>query len=68
MKYEFLGVIGTLLILVGFLSDDQRTIRIFDMVGSLFFVVYGITIASFSTILLNGTLALVHIYKLAAKE
>lgn len=64
MRYEYLGIIGTVLILIGFLSDDQRKIRIFDAVGSAFFVVYGMTIGSISTIVLNSVLVIVHALKL----
>lgn len=60
---EWIGILGTVLILIGFTSSKERTIRIFDMIGSLFFIVYGATIGSLSTILLNSVLVLVHVYK-----
>lgn len=60
---EIIGIIGTLLILVGFCSDKERIIRIFDMAGSILFIIYGAAIGSISTILLNSVLVLVHIYK-----
>lgn len=64
MKYEIFGIIGTLLILVGFLSDSEKKIRLFDMAGSALFVLYGALIGAYSNILLNGTLIVVHIIKL----
>lgn len=67
MRYEYLGIIGTLLILVGFLSDKEKTIRIFDMAGSIMFILYGVMIGSISNILLNSALVLIHAYKLALK-
>lgn len=64
MKYELIGIAGTILILIGFLSNSERKIRIFDMIGSACFVTYGILIHAWSNILLNGILIFVHVYKL----
>lgn len=64
MTYELFGILGTVLILIGFLSDSEKKIRIFDMAGSALFVLYGILIGAYSNILLNGILILVHIFKL----
>jgi len=67
-KYEYLGIIGTALILIGFLSNDQRKIRVFDALGSVLFVMYGMTIGSISTITLNSVLVVVQILKLARQR
>ena len=64
MKYEFIGICGTILILIGFLSNSQKKIRIFDMLGSFCFVTYGILIGAYSNIILNGILIVIHLYKL----
>ena len=64
VKYEIIGIIGTLLILVGFLSNSEKKIRLFDMAGSVLFVVYGALVGAYSNILLNGILVFVHIFKL----
>lgn len=64
MKYELIGIAGTLLILIGFLSDSEKKIRLFDMAGSILFVIYGAVIGAWSNILLNGTLVIVHLVKL----
>lgn len=64
MTYELFGILGTVLILIGFLSDSEKKIRIFDMAGSALFVLYGILIGAYSNILLNGILIIVHIFKL----
>lgn len=53
-----------MLILVGFLSSSEKKIRLFDMAGSILFVLYGALIGSLSNILLNGALVLVHLVKL----
>lgn len=64
MSYELIGIAGTILILIGFLSNSEKRIRIFDMIGSACFVMYGILIHAWSNILLNGILIIVHIWKL----
>lgn len=64
MKYEIIGICGTILILIGFLSNSEKRIRIFDMIGSVCFVSYGFLIGAWSNVLLNGILIIVHIIKL----
>ena len=64
MRYELIGLTGTVLILIGFLSNSEKRIRIFDMIGSACFVTYGILIGAYSNIILNGILIFVHLYKL----
>lgn len=64
MKYELIGLCGTVLILIAFTFNTEKQIRIFDMVGSVLFVVYGALIGAYSNVLLNGVLILVHIVKL----
>ena len=63
LNNEILGIAGTLVILIGFFSDKEKVIRGFDLAGSFLFVIYGATIGSLSTILLNSVLILVHAYK-----
>lgn len=63
LSNEIIGIIGTFVILIGFLSDREKVIRGFDMAGAILFVIYGLTIGSLSTILLNTVLILVHTYK-----
>ena len=63
LNNEIIGITGTLVILIGFLSDKEKVIRGFDMAGSLLFVLYGFAIGSLSTILLNSVLILVHTFK-----
>lgn len=64
LKYELIGITGTLLILVGFLSNSEKKIRLFDMAGSILFVLYGALIGAWSNILLNGALIIIHLVKL----
>lgn len=64
MKYEAIGLLGTLFILIAFLFNTEKQIRIFDMIGSVLFVLYGALIGAYSNVVLNSTLIIVHIVKL----
>ena len=61
---EVIGILGTLFIILAFTRNGELQIRVFDVVGATLFVIYGITISSFSTILLNGLLIVIQIYKI----
>lgn len=64
MRYELIGLCGTVFILIAFLFNSEREIRIFDMIGSALFVIYGALIGAYSNVVLNGALIIVHIIKL----
>lgn len=61
---EILGVIASIIVLISFLTQDVKKIRIINIVGCICFVIYGITINAFSVWFLNGMLCLIHIWKL----
>ena len=64
MKYEAIGLCGTVFILIAFLLNGEKKIRIFDMIGSVLFVVYGALIGAYSNMILNSALIIVHLVKL----
>lgn len=64
MGNEALGIIATLFILLAFLQDGELQIRLLDSVGALLFVIYGVLIHSFSTVLLNAILIIIQSVKL----
>lgn len=64
MFFEILGVIGTAFIVIAFLLNGEKKIRIFDMIGAMISIIYGICIGAFSVVLLNSILTIIHIYKL----
>ena len=64
---EILGIVATLFVLLSFLFNKQKTIRIVNIIGAVVFVVYGILINSISVWLLNGALIGIHIYYLIKK-
>jgi len=61
---EIFGIIGTIIILLAFSFTGERKIRIFDIIGAVFFIVYGIITQTWSTFILNLFLIFIHIYKL----
>ena len=61
---EFLGIFGTLFIILAFTKNGELKTRIFDLIGAILFVIYGIIINSFSTILLNVILIIIQLYKI----
>ena len=61
---ELLGITATLFIIAGFLQSGELKIRILDCIGAVLFVVYGMCIHSFSTVLLNSVLIGIQIYKI----
>lgn len=65
---EWIGIAGTLFIILAFAMNGERKIRIFDLIGALLFIIYGVTIRSFSTILLNVVLVVVQAYKLLRRR
>ena len=66
--HEYVGILGSVIIVLAFAMKQEKYIRIFDMVGAALFVVYGILIHSFSNVFLNSMLILINVYRLYKKE
>lgn len=64
MIFEVLGTIASVMVLISFLMKSEKNIRTINIFGALLFVVYGIGIGAFSVWFLNGSLCLVHLYRL----
>lgn len=64
MKYELIGIIGTIFVLVSFLQKNEKKIRQINIIGASFFIIYGITTKTHSTAILNMTLLFIHLMKL----
>lgn len=61
---EALGILGTCFIVAAFTMNGEKKIRVLDSIGALLFIAYGISIGSFSTILLNSVLVAIQCHKL----
>lgn len=64
MKYEAVGLCGTVFILIAFMFNDEKRIRIFDLIGAVLFVAYGFLIGAYSNVVLNGILIVIQFVKL----
>ena len=64
MLLEIAGFIATTLVFISFLPKDVKPIRWFNLVGCIFFVVYGFGIGAFWTGFMNFCLIFVQIYHL----
>ena len=61
---EILGTIASIVVLISFLMKSEKKIRIINILGAFIFVIYGLGINAFSVWFLNGSLCLIHIYRL----
>lgn len=57
---ELIGYIGMGLTLISFTIDDMRKLRIVNLIGSLFWIVYGIGIGAGPTIGVNTIVVGIH--------
>ena len=67
MQFEIIGLLATLFVLMSFLMNDIRRVRVINIIGAALFVVYGYLVGAFSTSLLNALLIAVHISFLKKK-
>lgn len=64
MKYELLGMLGTVFVLLSFIQNDEKKIRKINILGAVLFVCYGLITKTYSTAFLNLCLCIIHIIKL----
>lgn len=64
MNNEVIGIVATCFIVFAFMQSGEKKIRIMDSIGAVLFIVYGICIHSFSTVLLNSILVFIQAMKL----
>ena len=63
-KVEILGLIATTLITLSYAWTNVKTIRIVNIVGSLFFIAYGILLGAHSVWIANSICTIINVYKL----
>lgn len=61
---ETIGMVATTLVFISFLFTDVKWIRMLNLVGSIFFVIYGFGIGAFWTGFMNAGLVFVNLYHL----
>lgn len=64
MNPEVLGLIASCIIFASGLMQSEKKLRAVDSVGSVLMSVYGALIGAPSVVLLNGGLAIAHLYRL----
>lgn len=64
MKYEILGLLGTVFVLVSFLQKNEIKIRQINILGAGLFAIYGFITKTYSTAILNIALIIIHLKKL----
>lgn len=62
--FEIIGIFATIFILIGFMSSNIKVVRVFNIIGSILFVIYGVAINAMSTWLLNGLCIILNVYKI----
>lgn len=60
MWIEVVGYIGMAFVLISFLFKDIKFVRIINIIGSLFTLVYGIMILAIPIIILDGSLLVIN--------
>ena len=58
---EIIGLVAGCFILLSFLMKGVKWIRIVNIIGAIGMVIYGATINSLTTIIINGTLVIIHL-------
>ncbi len=61
---EVIGIVASVMIVVSFFVNGEKTIRAANMVGSAVFIIYGVLIGSFSLIFLNSASIIVNTIKI----
>lgn len=65
---EVLGTIASLFVFVSFIFNNEKMTRSINIIGCILFVIYGAIISSWSVVLVNGGLMILHFYKLWRKK
>lgn len=66
MRYEWIGILGSMFVIAAFMCRDEKKIRILDTVGAVLFILYGVSIGSLSMVLLNTVLSLIQLHEIAS--
>lgn len=64
MSPEVLGLTASAIIFVSGLMQSEKKLRMIDAVGSVLMSIYGALIGAPSVVILNGGLAIAHVYRL----
>ncbi|MCL4270614.1 MAG: YgjV family protein [Anaerolineales bacterium] len=62
--YELIGYAGSILVAVSLAMKSLQRLRIINMIGAIFFIIYGLLIGALPVALLNGLTLFVNVYNL----
>ncbi len=60
MNWEIFGYIGTVIVLYSFLIESIYRLRLINSIGSIFWIVYGLGIIAWPTIIVNSGVLMIH--------
>lgn len=63
MNIEYLGLLATTIIAFSFICNGEFRIRLINSIGSVLFVIYGLSIHAWSVAILNSLVIIVNIVK-----
>ncbi|MBI3163860.1 MAG: YgjV family protein, partial [Chloroflexi bacterium] len=63
--YELVGYVGSVLVAVSLMMKSLLRLRVINLVGALFFVLYGLLIGALPVAFLNALIVGVNVYYLA---
>lgn len=61
-SWDIFGYVGTVIILYSFVIENIYKLRLINSIGSVFWVIYGIGICAWPTVIVNGCILLIHTY------
>ncbi|MDP1548184.1 MAG: YgjV family protein [Anaerolineales bacterium] len=64
LLYEIIGYMGSLLVAFSLTMKSLQRLRIINMIGAIFFIIYGLLIGALPIALLNGLTLFVNVYNL----
>ncbi len=66
--FEWIGYAASIFIVLSFVVNQLKTVRIINMIGCLCFVIYGVYFEFWPVVIPNGILILIQLYFLLFKD
>ncbi len=60
MYWDIFGYIGTIVVLYSFMIENIYRLRLINSIGSMFWIVYGLGIMAWPTIIVNSCVLMIH--------
>lgn len=66
--FEWIGYAASIFVILSFVVNQLRTVRIINMIGCMCFVVYGIYFEAWPVVIPNALVAMIQAYYLIFKD